>query len=1111
MKEHIVTKKKIVVLLLMLLSLTFLLLVAGRANPIIEIEDEGLEKVVREKLDRPNGLIYETDLLTITELDASDQQIVSLNGIERFSRLVNLNLDNNTINDLTPLENLSMLRNLSLQNNNISSLEDINFHNISHLHIRELYIGDNVKDDNQLSDISLLDNLYSLEILDLKNNDIENLSPLVNLTSLESLNLSNNQIYNLEAINFDEIIHLPIRELDLSNNVNDGNYLSDLKLLQGLRTLEVLNLRGNKIEDLSPLAFLNNLEDLNIRDNSITDLERVNFNEITHLPLRRLSLRHNVNDGIRISDIRLLERMTLLEELELRDNHIEDLSSLSRLTNLEILDLQENRISNIEPLSELANLQELDLRLNNIEDLGQLSNLSMLEVLDLRENNFKDIEALTELSELKSLNLRDNDIDSIDPLKNLVNLEYLNIHSNSQIQSIKPIENLVKLETLIMRKVPINDKFHIFRQLTNLQNLNALETGINKFETDDIISELRAQGGLQGEVLPIPLLHTLAPPSLSEIGGFYENELSIEINTEVEDGEIYYTTDGSTPTNESHTYLSGDRIDLKIQNEDDPIVVRAKVISNDNNISKTITQTYFLSESVYERYTFPVISIATDRENFFDEEMGIYTNENATNTGRDWERPIHIELYEPDGTQGFSQNAGVRIHGGATREYRQKTLRLYADYEYDVEDTFNYEIFEGLTSISSNEPINNFKRLLLRNSGNDWNSTMFRDAMMQSLVEPLGTMDTQAYRPSIVYFNGEYWGIHNIRERYDEYYLENVYNVPREDVVILQSNGMVDKGDAEGEEHYNAMIDYIQDNGVTDEGDFQYVESMMDVENFRDYIIVQTFFGNTDWPHNNTRFWRLNSADYEDDVPLGHDGRWRWMLFDTDFGFGRYSGGTDRQGRMQDYSHDTIQWVMNEFSGRLEGRTWPNFLIRSMLENEAYRTEFLLRYADLLNSYFDPEVVRATINSMQNEIEPEIEKHINRWNAIRLRSMDTWYNNVEYLHTFALNRPYYIRQHLMNEFNLNGTVKLRVNISDSLNKGIVKINTLDINESLPGMDDLNIWEGEYFQGLPIQLSADAYPGYEFSHWEGVEENYYTNNIEISPAEDKIIRPIFIKK
>ena len=975
--------KKVLVLIVSLVALFALLLVASLANPIIELEDSNLEEVVREKLDRPEGDIYQSDLNTISQLDASNAEVTSLKGLERFSKLSDLNLEANIIEDWSPLKELFLLNRLNLSS-------------------------------NEITDIGWIEDIDNLIYLNLDNNNIEDLSPLADKISLEELHLANNQITSLES-------------------------------LEALYSLEHLNLESNRVNDLSPLKDLSQLRVLTLRNNGITSLEGINFNEIVHLPLESLSLRHNVSDGLRISDLSLLEGMISLEELELRDNHIEDISPISSLVNL--------------------------------------------KVLDLRENRFTDLRALRYLTQLEELNIRENDIDSIESLTNLINLEYLNLHSNSEIQSLEPLRNLTNLKTLIIRSVSLGDEFDILNNFTNLQRLNAIDSDIDNIKAQEVFSHLRSIGGLQDEVRPITLIQTVKAPVFSHEGGFYEEVFDLEISSDIDNEVIYYTVDGSEPTEDSLIY--NEPITIGYKKEDRALVVRAKIITEDNNISETITNTYFVNRGIEDRFKLPLISIATDEENLFDEDRGIYVGDNALQTGSDWERPIHIEFFEKDGKRGLQQNGGIRIHGGWTRRHEHKTFRIYADSEYDNEDIFKYEIFDQ-------HPVNEFKRFLLRTSGDDWPYTMFRDAMMQELVEPLDTVDTQAYRPSIIFINGEYWGIRNIRERYDEYYLSNTYDLSEDELVILSGNGTVNVGDPNDNYHYREMIEYIEANSLVEKSHYDYIQRLMDVESFRDYFVIQTYFGNHDWPMNNIRYWRLKTEDYIEDAPLGHDGRWRWMIFDTDTGFGWASEVKDRQGNLRDYTHNSIEWVMSELDGRYARSIWPNFLIRSLMENEDFRISFLNRYADLLNSYFLPEYVLNHIDDMQSVIKPEMDKHIERFGAIS--SMEEWYENVDIMRDFGINRPQYIRQHLMDEFNIEDTID--ISIASYSDEGFVTINSLNVTDE---------WKGTYFKGIPLTVSAQAHPGYEFSHWEGLDENFTNESMEILPLEDMQLKAIFSSK
>lgn len=839
-----------------------------------------------------------------------------------------------------------------------------------------------------------------------------------------------------------------------------GYGIESLEGIEALEELRELNLEDNFIESVSPLTSSSKLETLSLRNNEITDLEEVDFGDILFLNIRDLSLRHNVKrdeegNGTRLSDINLLGQMISLRNLELRDNHIEELAPLS-----------------------------------NLRDLNEL---------DIRENRFDDIEALETLTKLEELNLRDNEIDSLEPLHYLSRLTYLNIHSVTGLDSLEPISELVNLETLIMRDVPIEDDGELLKNLTNLQRFNAVDADFEEINPT-IIEDLRSKGALRGEVRPVRMLHTLEAPELSMESGFYENNFTLEIDTESEEDNIYYTLDGSEPTLNSEVYT--EPINIEPLDESSLTVVRAKALTENNTMSETVTKSYFVHENFDERFDLPIFSLVTDPANLFDEEIGIYTEENAYNRGSEWERPVHLDFFETDGSLALNQELGIRIHGGATRVYDQNSLRLYAKSEYDEEDYMVYDFFDGLEKMNGEDKATEFKRLLLRNSGNDWGQTMFNDALMQSLVEPLETIDTQAYRPSIVFLNGEYFGIHNIRERQDEYYLCSHYDIDIDDIVILEQNGSLYRGSNSDTYHYQNMIQYIEENGLEDEANFEYIQTLMDTKNYRDYFASEIYFANADWPHNNIKFWRKTTDSFEENAAYGHDGRWRWMLLDTDHGFYRTDQPFGEKNYPLNHLHNTIDWVMGEQDGRRGTETWPNFLFRSMMANENFKNEFLSRTNDLFNSYFLEEVVSSQIDSFAHRIDNEMPYHINRWGAIE--SMEDWEMYVNRKYLFASERPDVLRGYIMEEFDIEDTIT--VNIENETKMGYVRLNTIDINSELPGNTGENIWSGTYFTDIPITLEAVAKDGYEFSHWEGIEVQ--GKSVEITPSTDLNIRAVF---
>jgi hypothetical protein len=525
-------------------------------------------------------------------------------------------------------------------------------------------------------------------------------------------------------------------------------------------------------------------------------------------------------------------------------------------------------------------------------------------------------------------------------------------------------------------------------------------------------------------------------------------------------------------------------------------VVRAKALKEGALSSETVTKTYFISPEESNRYSIPVVSICLDEEDFFDYENGIYvagkdfddwrlenpigdalwSDANYKRSGSETEKFAHFSFFE-NGNEIINQNIGVRINGGFTRISPNKSLRLYARSEYG-KSTFNHSFFED-SSYSS------FKRLILRNSGNDVSSTYFRDAFIQRTVNHLN-FDTQAYQPTITFLNGEYWGILNMRERFDRHYFERVYNIADGDMDFLEYNGfLVQEGDFE---HYATMVDFIENNSLQQAVNFNYVKTKMDTENYTDHFIANIYARNTDWPHNNIEFWRKKTEQYEPDAPYGQDGRWRWVLKDTDFGFGGDGG-------PQSYEHNTLAFATSTGGNVNTNPEWSTLILRKLLENTTFKNNFINRFADLMNTTYLPERVVGIINEMKSSVEEEILEHAQRWNTIG--SLEQWQSNIDVMIEFSNERPARQRNHILEKFEIESTLGVQLAVSDE-EHGFIKINTIEIIPTTPGVQENPYpWLGIYFKSIPITLKAIAKPGYVFSHWSGAS---------ISPEEEITIIP-----
>jgi hypothetical protein len=600
------------------------------------------------------------------------------------------------------------------------------------------------------------------------------------------------------------------------------------------------------------------------------------------------------------------------------------------------------------------------------------------------------------------------------------------------------------------------------------------------------------------------------PVIFSHTPGFYTDPFLLELSHADPGVAVYYTLDGSLPDTSAIKYSGPVLIEARsdydnnlsmIPTSDQWIppavkvakatIIRAAAFESGSTASPVSSATYFVFPEGVEKYSMAVISLITLEDYFFCDSIGIYVNRNYLNSGMEWEREASLEFFSPDIT--FQQDVGVRIHGGNNgRKLSQKSLRLYARSEYG-ESRFNYPIFPDL-------PYRKYNRLILRNSGNDWASTLFRDAAVQSIFKHLNP-DTQAYRPAIVYINGEYWGIHNIRERYDKHYLGRVYDVDPENVDLLAfevqttDEVIIREGDAV---HYDATIEFMKSNDLSKTEHYNHIKTLIDTENFTDYQIAQIFANNIDWPGNNNNFWRLKTDAFNPNGRHGHDGRWRWLIFDTDVGFGFVSN---------NQAHNALAFAT------MEGRTgWPNpdwatFMLRTLLTNEEFRLNFINRFVDLLNSAFLPERTTEIINMMKSVLEPEISDHIMRWNSPR--TVDMWENYIVEMIRFAIERPSYQRDHIREYFGLGEDVTITVS-TENQDHGFIRVNTLDILPSTPGIpEEPYPWKGVYFQGVPVRIEAMPANGYRFSHWTG-SASYSESILKITPEEDFTLVANFVK-
>ena len=252
-------------------------------------------------------------------------------------------------------------------------------------------------------------------------------------------------------------------------------------------------------------------------------------------------------------------------------------------------------------------------------------------------------------------------------------------------------------------------------------------------------------------------------------------------------------------------------------------------------------------------------------------------------------------------------------------------------------------------------------------------------------------------------------------------------------------------GDGDNWDH---LMQFVETHDLADPTNYAYIQSQVDIANFIDYTILQIYAANMDWPHHNVHQFR----------PRVQGGRWHWMFWDSDHGFG---ANLDSQ-----VSSNLVQQVLDYNYPTTGGR--DALLLRKLLENRAFLERFLSRTADLLNTTLSPPSVSAHIDALANELAPDIAHEMFRWS-----SSVNWKSNVQELRDFARDRPDFVRQHIVERLDLDGSAQLTFNPPAS-GSGYVAVNGLLVQD-LP-------WQGVYFQGVPVQITAAPTPGYRFAGW-----------------------------
>ena len=517
----------------------------------------------------------------------------------------------------------------------------------------------------------------------------------------------------------------------------------------------------------------------------------------------------------------------------------------------------------------------------------------------------------------------------------------------------------------------------------------------------------------------------------SHDAGIYEEAFSLTLSAE-KGFVIFYTTDGSDPslsTNSNRkTYNGAIRLSDTSAMSWGPLTrswgspsvstqIGAHVIkayaTNGTLSTAVFTNTYFVTDDL-AKYGVSVMSISMPREEVIGTN-GFYENFLAVpgqiTGGRN--RGVGIlEVFDTNGNRVGNSRIEMAVSGNGSSGWGMKSLRLYFkginNQDAGLQSDLNYDIFGGQAKDAWGQAITSFSRLMIRNSGNDCATSYIRDAYMQSTAAGL-KVDYMATASTLVFINGEFWGVYNMRERYSPEYVESHYGVNKENVTVIESDysqvhtnqnaDFVLSSGVEGDQDpFNEMVQYMREHNLADQEHYDYVASLMDVDSFIDMWVVRLFYVARDWPENNIKIWRNKNPD----DPSGFDTKWHFTLLDLDMGLSFYDFTTE---------HENFFWAF-------DSNSVCGTMMRALMKNQGFKEKFMIRYYEVINNHLTPEYLSEIFEEMYAERDSLMNMQQGRWSSDGA-SVSKWRNECGKIRSFIANRHSFALNHFYSYFGIS--------------------------------------------------------------------------------------------
>ena len=536
----------------------------------------------------------------------------------------------------------------------------------------------------------------------------------------------------------------------------------------------------------------------------------------------------------------------------------------------------------------------------------------------------------------------------------------------------------------------------------------------------------------------------VATPTVSREGGLFTG--SVSFNVTVPSGAtLIYTTDGSTPTL-TNGIVSEDGIFETSYTS----VYRFRAFKDGYLPSNVVSRSFILNNG---NEPFPIISVIAAPGHIFGSDIAMFERSNngrpgngvsySANWNMDWDRPVNMEYITTDGKTVVNQECNINACGGWSRSFTPHSFKLKANKIFYDQNYFPYQFWKSKPFLKS-------KTLQIRNGGNDTQARI-KDAALQEIVARSGLyIECQAWQPVHVYINGEPYAVLNMREPNNKHYATANYGMDADEMdqfEVCPDSGYVQK---EGTRDTWRRL-YTLSKRAYGTTVYKEICKLVDINEFINYLAMEFYLGNWDWPQNNVKAFRDQN-----------DGKFRFVVYDLDGALNTTSSISTFMGK-QNYTFDRLYGYDYSTSTNLTNQRLTKeielvTIVQGLLNNASFKKQLVDAMCIMGGSVYTPERVQSIVDEMAAYLSKGGYVYpYGTANTIKNTLTKSWNSSI--------------MDHIKSQ-NLTSAMKQLATFGSNIDGASITLNNMAVPTGK--------FDGYVY--APVTLKADAPAGYRFVGW-----------------------------